>query len=65
MYLEREDYQVEAVGDGRSALEAVDRLQPELLVLVSLRVNLSEYSNAFIKRISQGLVELAAVLVSG
>lgn len=33
LYLEREGYQVEAVGDGKSALKAVQRLRPALLVL--------------------------------
>ncbi len=33
MYLERENFQVEAVGDGQSALEAVMRLRPALVVL--------------------------------
>ncbi|OQY36146.1 MAG: DNA-binding response regulator, partial [Anaerolineaceae bacterium 4572_5.1] len=32
-YLERENFQVEAVGDGQSALEAVMRLRPALVVL--------------------------------
>ena len=33
MYLERENFQVEAVGDGQAALEAVTRLRPALVVL--------------------------------
>lgn len=33
MYLEREGYRVEAVGDGRAALEAVRRFRPALMVL--------------------------------
>jgi two-component system alkaline phosphatase synthesis response regulator PhoP len=33
MYLERENYRVESVGDGEAALEAVKRLDPALLVL--------------------------------
>lgn len=33
LYLERENFQVEAVGDGQSALEAVMRLRPALVVL--------------------------------
>ncbi|MFO7945121.1 MAG: response regulator transcription factor [Anaerolineales bacterium] len=33
MYLEREGFQVESVGDGEAALEAVRRLQPGLMVL--------------------------------
>lgn len=33
MYLERENYRVEAVGDGQAALEAVTRLRPALVVL--------------------------------
>ncbi|MGD0879724.1 MAG: response regulator transcription factor [Anaerolineales bacterium] len=33
MYLERENFRVEAAGDGESALEAVRRLNPELIVL--------------------------------
>ena len=33
MYLEREGYHVQAVGDGEAALEAVSRLRPALLVL--------------------------------
>jgi two-component system alkaline phosphatase synthesis response regulator PhoP len=33
MYLERENFRVEAVGDGEAALEAVKRLNPHLLVL--------------------------------
>lgn len=33
MYLEREGFQVDAVGDGQAALEAVNRLRPALLVL--------------------------------
>ncbi len=33
MYLEREGYRVQAVGDGEAALEAVSRLRPALLVL--------------------------------
>lgn len=33
LYLERDGYQVQAVGDGQSALEAVKALQPDLLVL--------------------------------
>lgn len=33
LYLEREGYRVEAVGDGNSALEAIERLQPALVLL--------------------------------
>jgi DNA-binding response OmpR family regulator len=33
MYLERENFRVEAAGDGESALEAVARLKPALVVL--------------------------------
>jgi two-component system alkaline phosphatase synthesis response regulator PhoP len=33
LYLEREGFRVQAVGDGRSALEAVSRLRPALMVL--------------------------------
>ncbi|MEA4907809.1 MAG: response regulator transcription factor [Chloroflexi bacterium] len=33
MYLEREGFRVQAVGDGQAALEAVERLQPALVVL--------------------------------
>jgi DNA-binding response OmpR family regulator len=33
MYLEREGYRVHAVGDGRAALQAVEGLQPALVVL--------------------------------
>ena len=33
MYLERENFRVEAVGDGEAALEAVRRLTPQLIVL--------------------------------
>jgi DNA-binding response OmpR family regulator len=33
MYLERENFRVEAAGDGEAALEAVRRLNPELIVL--------------------------------
>jgi two-component system, OmpR family, alkaline phosphatase synthesis response regulator PhoP len=33
MYLEREGYRVHPVGDGRAALEAVESLQPALMVL--------------------------------
>ncbi len=33
MYLEREGFQVQAVGDGQSALQAVERLKPALMVL--------------------------------
>jgi len=33
MYLERENFQVEAVGDGEAALEAMARLRPALIVL--------------------------------
>ncbi|MBK9925700.1 MAG: response regulator transcription factor [Anaerolineales bacterium] len=33
MYLEREGFRTEAVGDGESALSAVDRLHPALVVL--------------------------------
>jgi DNA-binding response OmpR family regulator len=33
LYLSREGFEVEAAGDGRAALEAVDRLQPALMVL--------------------------------
>ena len=33
LYLEREGFQVEAVGDGLAALQAVDRLRPALMVL--------------------------------
>jgi two-component system, OmpR family, alkaline phosphatase synthesis response regulator PhoP len=33
MYLEREGFRVEAVADGRAALQAVDRLKPALMVL--------------------------------
>jgi two-component system alkaline phosphatase synthesis response regulator PhoP len=33
LYLERENFRVEAVGDGEAALEAVERLNPALLVL--------------------------------
>jgi DNA-binding response OmpR family regulator len=33
LYLSREGYRVEAAADGRTALEAVDRLQPSLMVL--------------------------------
>ncbi len=33
MYLEREGYRVHAVGDGRAALQAVESLQPALMVL--------------------------------
>ena len=33
MYLERENFRVEAVGDGQAALDAVTRLRPALVVL--------------------------------
>jgi two-component system, OmpR family, alkaline phosphatase synthesis response regulator PhoP len=33
MYLERENFQVEAAGDGEAALEAIERLTPDLVVL--------------------------------
>jgi two-component system, OmpR family, alkaline phosphatase synthesis response regulator PhoP len=33
MYLERENFRVEAAGDGEAALEAVKRLSPQLVVL--------------------------------
>ncbi len=33
MYLEREGYRVEAVGDGHAALYAVERRKPALMVL--------------------------------
>jgi len=33
MYLEREGFRVQSVGDGRSALQAVDRLKPALMIL--------------------------------
>ncbi len=33
MYLERENFRVEAAGDGEAALEAVKRLNPHLVVL--------------------------------
>jgi DNA-binding response OmpR family regulator len=33
MYLEQEGYRIESVGDGRAALEAVDKLNPALIVL--------------------------------
>ena len=33
MYLERENFRVEAAGDGESALQAVRRLNPQLVVL--------------------------------
>jgi DNA-binding response OmpR family regulator len=33
MYLERENFRVESVGDGETAIEAVNRLQPALIVL--------------------------------
>jgi len=33
MYLEREGFRVQAVGDGQAALEAVNRLRPMLIVL--------------------------------
>lgn len=33
MYLEREGYRIESVGDGESALSAVERLRPALVVL--------------------------------
>jgi two-component system, OmpR family, alkaline phosphatase synthesis response regulator PhoP len=33
MYLERENFRVETVGDGEAALEAVKRLSPDLVVL--------------------------------
>ena len=33
MYLERENFRVEAAGDGEAALEAVRRLTPQLIVL--------------------------------
>ncbi len=33
MYLERDGFRVEAVGDGRAALQAVERLKPALMVL--------------------------------
>jgi len=33
LYLERENFRVEAVGDGEAALEAVNRLSPALVVL--------------------------------
>jgi DNA-binding response OmpR family regulator len=33
IYLEREGYRIEAVGDGRAALDAVTRLRPALVVL--------------------------------
>ncbi len=33
MYLERENFRVEAVGDGGAALEAVERIKPALVVL--------------------------------
>jgi two-component system alkaline phosphatase synthesis response regulator PhoP len=33
MYLERDGYQVRSVGDGRSALQAIDDLKPALVVL--------------------------------
>ncbi|HTX91058.1 MAG TPA: response regulator transcription factor [Anaerolineales bacterium] len=33
MYLERENFRVEAAGDGEAALERIDRLKPDLVVL--------------------------------
>lgn len=33
MYLERESFRVEAAGDGPAALEAVERLHPDLIIL--------------------------------
>jgi len=33
MYLERENFRVEATGDGEAALEAIARLTPDLVVL--------------------------------
>ncbi len=33
MYLERENFRVEAAGDGEAALESVKRLNPALVVL--------------------------------
>ena len=33
MYLERENFRVEAAGDGEAALEAIERLTPDLVVL--------------------------------
>ena len=33
IYLEREGYRIEAVGEGRAALDAVARLRPALVVL--------------------------------
>ncbi len=33
MYLERESFRVDAVGDGEAAIEAIGRLQPDLVVL--------------------------------
>jgi DNA-binding response OmpR family regulator len=33
MYLERENFRVEAAGDGEAALESVKRLNPDLIVL--------------------------------
>jgi two-component system, OmpR family, alkaline phosphatase synthesis response regulator PhoP len=33
MYLERENYRVEAAGDGEAALEAISKLNPDLVVL--------------------------------
>lgn len=33
LYLERDGYRVEAVGDGKSALESVEALKPDLVVL--------------------------------
>ena len=33
LYLQRDNFRVEAVGDGVAALQAVDRLHPALIVL--------------------------------
>jgi DNA-binding response OmpR family regulator len=40
MYLERENFRVEAVGDGEAALETVARLRPALIVLDVMLPNL-------------------------
>lgn len=43
MYLEREGFRVQSVGDGRQAVEAVRRLRPDLLVLDLMLPGLDGY----------------------
>ena len=60
MYLEREGYRVQAVGDGRAALQAVERLRPDLMVL---DIMLPELDGLEVCRRLRGLDDPIAILM--